>query len=86
MYFLGLNVNNCPFQRDQRDVYAHVGVGNIWLEQLAAIRHPPPDQESRAKSDKLRKRALDYYLRALKLQPNCIWATHGVGCVLATVR
>eukprot|EP00656_Telonema_subtile_P038417 TRINITY_DN4326_c0_g1_i2.p1 TRINITY_DN4326_c0_g1~~TRINITY_DN4326_c0_g1_i2.p1 ORF type:complete len:782 (+),score=253.04 TRINITY_DN4326_c0_g1_i2:1027-3372(+) len=54
---------------DKSDMYALLSLGNVYLHSW--------------KDEKALNLALDFYLRALKKQPNNAFATHGISCVLA---
>ncbi|PAA71304.1 hypothetical protein BOX15_Mlig004403g1, partial [Macrostomum lignano] len=60
------------------DAYAHVALGNIWLQTLHHQMARDKDKERRHQ-----ERALSMYKSVLRQDPRNIWAAHGIGCVLA---
>lgn len=56
-------------KNEKGNMYALVSLGNVYLHSW--------------KDDKALNRACDFYMRALRKQPNNMYATHGVACVLA---
>ncbi|PAV74668.1 hypothetical protein WR25_20236 [Diploscapter pachys] len=62
------------------NAYAHIALGNVWLEQLF---NPARKREDDPKN---MDRALQMFVKAIKLQPKNIWAANGIGCILAVKR
>lgn len=61
----------------KEDTYSHVALGNIWLQTL---HQPSKDKE---KEKRHQDRALQLYKQVLRLDTKNIYATNGIGCVLA---
>ena len=61
----------------KEDTYSHVALGNIWLQTL---HQPTRDRE---KEKRHQDRALQLYKQVLRLDNRNIYATNGIGCVLA---
>jgi len=59
------------------DAYSHIALGNVWLQTL---HQPTKDKE---KEKKYQERALTMYKQVLRNDPRNIWATNGIGAVLA---
>ena len=59
------------------DAYSLVALGNVWLQTL---HQPPQDKE---KERKYQERALTMYKQVLRSDPKNVWATNGIGAVLA---
>ncbi|KAI6200702.1 RNA polymerase-associated protein CTR9-like protein [Aphelenchoides besseyi] len=64
--------------RDSKnDPSALVCMGNIWLKMLFNPNRQRKDDE------KNQNRAVEFFLKALKVNPGNVFAAHGAGCVLA---
>lgn len=61
----------------QQDAYSLIALGNFWLQSL---HQPSKDKE---KDKKQQERALSFYKMVLKADQKNIWATNGIGAVLA---
>uniref|UniRef100_A0A0K2UHC9 Uncharacterized protein n=1 Tax=Lepeophtheirus salmonis TaxID=72036 RepID=A0A0K2UHC9_LEPSM len=59
------------------DAYSHIALGNVWLQTL----HQPTKDKDKEK--KYQERALTMYKQVLRSDPKNIWATNGIGAVLA---
>ena len=59
------------------DAYSHIALGNVWLQTL---HQPTKDKE---KEKKYQDRALTMYKTILRSDPKNIWASNGIGAVLA---
>lgn len=59
------------------DSYSLIALGNFWLQTL----HIPTKDKEREKKNQ--ERALGFYRQVLKTDPRNIWATNGIGAVLA---
>merc|ERR1719273_2053754 len=59
------------------DAYSHIALGNVWLQTL---HQPSKDKE---KEKKYQDRALTMYKSVLRNDPKNIWASNGIGSVLA---
>lgn len=59
------------------DTYSHIALGNVWLQTL----HQPTKEKEREKRHQ--ERALQIYKSVLRIDPRNIWATNGIGAVLA---
>ncbi|GMT18827.1 hypothetical protein PFISCL1PPCAC_10124, partial [Pristionchus fissidentatus] len=67
-------------QGGKDDTYSMIALGNIWLETLFnANRNKDKDK---AHQD----RAMQWFMKALKMQPKNMWAANGLGCVLAVKK
>lgn len=65
----------CP--ATSTDAYSQIALGNVWLQTL----HQPSKEKGK---DKVRQeRALTMYNKVLRNDPRNIWATNGIGSVLA---
>lgn len=60
-----------------QDAYSLIALGNFWLQTLHA---PTKDKE---KEKKHQEKALGIYKQVLRNDPKNIWATNGIGAVLA---
>lgn len=61
----------------RNDAYSHIALGNVWLQTL----HQPTKDKDKEK--KYQERALTMYKQVLRSDPKNIWATNGIGAVLA---
>lgn len=59
------------------DPLALVAMGNIWLKTLF------DERRDRQKDQVHRERALNFYMKALKINSSNVYAAHGAGCILA---
>jgi len=59
------------------DAYSHIALGNVWLQTL----HQPTKDKDKEK--KYQDRALAMYKSVLRNDPKNIWASNGIGAVLA---
>merc|ERR1740129_1263970 len=59
------------------DAYSHIALGNVWLQTL----HQPTKDKDKEK--KYQDRALTMYKTILRNDPRNIWASNGIGAVLA---
>lgn len=59
------------------DTYSHIALGNVWLQTL----HQPTKEKERERRHQ--DRALQIYKGVLRIDPRNIWATNGIGAVLA---
>lgn len=60
-----------------QDAYSLIALGNFWLQTL----HLPSKEKDREK--KYQESALSIYKQVLRTDPKNIWATNGIGAVLA---
>lgn len=63
----------------KEDTYAHVALGNIWLQTL----HQPQVTKDAEKLKRHQDRAMSLYKTVLRLDPKNMYATNGIGCLLA---
>ncbi|KAI6236151.1 RNA polymerase-associated protein CTR9-like protein [Aphelenchoides besseyi] len=71
-YDQALKLRDC-----KNDPSALVCMGNIWLKMLFNPTRQRKDDE------KIQNRAVEFFLKALKVNPGNVFAAHGAGCVLA---
>lgn len=64
-------------QSTANDTYSHIALGNVWLQTL----HIPT--RDREKEKRHQDRALSMYKTVLRTDPKNIWASNGIGSVLA---
>lgn len=63
----------------KEDTYAHVALGNIWLQTL----HQPQIIRDQEKNKRHFDRAMSLYKQVLRLDAKNMYATNGIGCLLA---
>lgn len=61
------------------DAYSLIALGNFWLQTL----HLPNKEKEKEREKKHQEQALSIYKQVLRTDPKNIWATNGIGAVLA---